>query len=628
VGSRVDLATALVATSAPRRQLRDDAAPTLLRTMKLPFKRRHPLDRSSVNASAPKLVFDAAVGHRGALVAVAVCALLGAFAEAGVLVLIARLAFALASGKSSVTMDLGPLGDSAVDFGVLIAVAMGLVLVRVLFQVAQVTLTARTYAGVWLRLRSRLLTRYLGASWELQAEEREGRLQELATTYATGASNAVLLLSAALAALLSLVAFLGTAFFVNAIAALVVVAAATLVALVLRPIRKAVRGRARASALANLAVATDVTEIASTMQEIRVFNVEGVVAQRVDERLVTTSSLLQRSQSLTQLTPALYQGIALALVVGAVGVVYAAGVSRLAALGGIVLIMVRSLSYAQQLQTGYQGLYASAPFFEGLGDEDRRLASAALPTNGSVIERISELRFEDVEYSYKPGVPVLRDVSFVIAPRELVGIVGPSGSGKSTLVQILLRLREPDCGRVLADGIDVSTISLDSWYRHVSFVPQDVRMIAGSVADNVRFYRDLDDDAVERAARAANLHDEIVKMSDGYDSLVGERGSHLSGGQRQRLSIARALAEQPDLLVLDEPTSALDVRSEALIRRTLKELSSRTTVVVIAHRLSTLDICDRIMVVHEGRIQGFDTPARLEATDPFYRDALELSGLR
>jgi ABC-type multidrug transport system fused ATPase/permease subunit len=597
--------------------------------MKRPGRRRLSThDGAANNKAAPRLVLDAAAGHRRALVAVAFCALLGGFAEATVLVLLARLAFALASGKSTVSMTVGPLGDHSIEFGVLIGVALVLVVIRVLFQVAQVALTTRTYAGIWLRLRRRLLNAYFGSSWALQSEERGGRLQEFATTYASNASVAVLSLSTALGALLSLAAFLGTAFFVNAPAALAVIAAATGVALVLRPVRNAVRRVSRASAEANMAVATDVTEIASTMQEIRVFNVEDVVASEVDESLGTTSRLVQRAQFLTSLTPALYQGIALALVVGAVGVVYAAGVSRIAALGGIVLLMVRSLSYAQQLQTGYQGLYAAAPYFEGLDDEHERLTRAALSREGRVVDHICELRFEDVWYSYQPGRPVLRDVSFTIDPRELIGIVGPSGSGKSTLVQLLLRLRDPDRGRVLADGLDISQIGADSWYRRVGFVPQDVRMIAGSVADNIRFYREIDDAAVERAARSANLHDEIMTMPEGYETSVGEGGGHLSGGQRQRLSIARALAELPDLLVLDEPTSSLDVRSEALIRDALKKVADHATVVVIAHRLSTLDICNRIMVVHDGLIQGFDTPDRLEVTDPFYRDALQLSGLR
>ncbi len=129
------------------------------------------------------------------------------------------------------------------------------------------------------------------------------------------------------------------------------------------------------------------------------------------------------------------------------------------------------------------------------------------------------------------------------------------------------------------------------------------------------------------AAACAHIHDDIVALPDGYDTPVGERGGRLSGGQRQRVSIARALAGQPALLVLDEPTSALDARSEALIRDTLAGLRGRVTVVVIAHRLSTLDICDRIMVVQGGRILGFDTPERLALLDGFYRDALAASGL-
>jgi ABC-type multidrug transport system fused ATPase/permease subunit len=149
------------------------------------------------------------------------------------------------------------------------------------------------------------------------------------------------------------------------------------------------------------------------------------------------------------------------------------------------------------------------------------------------------------------------------------------------------------------------------------------------VADNIRFFRDdVEDSDVERAARLANLHDEVVAMPNGYNTPVGERGGHLSGGQRQRLCIARALVEQPDLLVFDEPTSSLDVKSEALIRDTIAGLRTHTTVFVIAHRLSTLSICDRIMVLLDGVLEGFDEPTQLEAENPFYREALELSGLR
>jgi ABC-type multidrug transport system fused ATPase/permease subunit len=175
----------------------------------------------------------------------------------------------------------------------------------------------------------------------------------------------------------------------------------------------------------------------------------------------------------------------------------------------------------------------------------------------------------------------------------------------------------------------VREFDLDDWYEHVSFVPQEFHLFADTVAENIRFFReDVSDAAVEDAARLANLHDEIMAWPLGYDTLVGERGGAISGGQRQRLCIARALVTEPDVLVLDEPTSSLDVKSESLVRATVAGLAPRTTVFVIAHRLSTLSICDRIMVIREGILQGFDEPAKLEATDPFYQEALILSAIR
>ena len=201
-------------------------------------------------------------------------------------------------------------------------------------------------------------------------------------------------------------------------------------------------------------------------------------------------------------------------------------------------------------------------------------------------------------------------------PGEIIGIVGPSGSGKSTLIQLLLRLREPTSGRILANGRDVRELDLDDWYRHVSFVPQDLHLFADTVAENIRFFREGIDDAANRTRGPTR---EPARRDHGVAARLrhaaGERGSAISGGQRQRLCIARALVTEPDILVLDEPTSALDVKSETLVRETLAGLAPRTTVFVIAHRLSTLSICDRIMVIRDGRMQGFDEPTKLEATE-------------
>ena len=246
------------------------------------------------------------------------------------------------------------------------------------------------------------------------------------------------------------------------------------------------------------------------------------------------------------------------------------------------------------------------------------------------LERIDDVSFDDVSFSYEGGRrPALAGVSFQIERGELIGIVGPSGSGKSTLVQLLLRLRQPCEGRVLVNGVDASDYALDDWVRRVTFVAQDAHLFNGSVADNVRFYREgVSDDAVRAACRLANIDDEILTWPEGYDAGVGERGRQLSGGQRQRLTIARALVGEPDLVILDEPTSNLDAKSEAAIRDTSTSLAERAMVFVVAHRLSTLDVCTRIMVIQNGVLCALDQPKVLETSGTFYQESLRLSGLR
>jgi ABC-type multidrug transport system fused ATPase/permease subunit len=568
-------------------------------------------------------------GRRRSLVAIAVASTIGGFAEAAVLVVVARLAFALASDDSEVRVSLGPLGRATLSFGALVAIAVGVTLFRMALQTYQTQLSATTSAQVNTDIRVRLTRSFLAASWNLQSAQRTGRLQEMVGSYAAYASSITLQFANGIVALASLVTFLVTAFFVSAIAAIGVAAGALLLGVLLRPLRRAARRSSGQTSRKNLIIVTDVTEMADHALEVRAFGVEKTVGDRLVGELHDVATLDAKSRFLSGMTPVVYQGSALLFLIITIAVLDMTQVSRLGAVGGVVLIMIRSLSYGQQLQSCYQSVHSAVPQLLVLREELELYSAAELQRSGEPVDRIGELTFESVDFEYVPDVPVLRDVSFVLRPGEIVGVVGPSGAGKSTLVQLALRLREPTRGRVLADGRDVRKLSLDDWYQRVSFVPQDPALVAGSIADNIRFYRDdVDQAAIERASKLANLHDEVVAWPDGYDTSVGERGGQLSGGQRQRLCIARALVDEPDVLVFDEPTSSLDVRSEALIRDAMAGLAPRTTVIVIAHRLSTLSVCDRIMVVLDGTVQGFDSPERLEANNPFYREALELSGLR
>jgi ABC-type multidrug transport system fused ATPase/permease subunit len=567
-------------------------------------------------------------GNRARVTVLATASLLGGFTEAAVLVVIARVAFAITQQDSSVSVSAGPVGPYEISVPVLILTAGVMTVFRLALQGITAWQESTLTSDALARARATTGRSFLEASWGLQSAERQGHLQELLTTHAIYVSRTVEAFMTLLVSALSLSALLASAVVINAATAIVVGLAVVVLALIMRPLRGTVRQRSRATANADVEFATSITEVTSIAQEIRIFDAGDRVRDRLGRQIDAHRRAYQRTRFLTYLVPGLYQGTALFFIVAALAIVYALGFSRLSALGAVVLIMLRSLSFGQSVQTSYQTLHEGAPYLESLIDQQRRYRRSAIEGGDEPVERVGAVAFDSVWFAYEADRPVLFDVSFEAQRGEVIGIVGPSGAGKSTLVQLLLRLREPTSGRVLADGRNLQRLSLDGWYRRITFVPQEPRLFSGTVANNIRFFRDVDPKDIVRAAKVANVHDEIRSWPRGYATPVGERGGELSLGQRQRLCIARSLVGDPDVVVLDEPTSSLDPRSESLVREALSALAPRVTLFIIAHRLSTLDICDRIMVLQAGRLQGFDEPRQLEDSSPFYREALRLSGLK
>jgi len=238
------------------------------------------------------------------------------------------------------------------------------------------------------------------------------------------------------------------------------------------------------------------------------------------------------------------------------------------------------------------------------------------------------VRFEGVSFEYRPGMPVLHDVSFEIPRGRTVALVGPSGGGKSTLCDLLLRFYEPTKGRITVDGRDLRSFRRASFLDRSAVVTQEPFLFHASIGENIRQGRSGSTPAdVEAAARAAQIHDHVASLPQGYDTEVGERGARLSGGQRQRITIARALVRDPDLLVLDEATASLDTESERGVQEALDRLREGRTTLVVAHRLSTVRRAARIVVVDRGRVVEQGTHEELLAAGGLYARLCALQDL-
>jgi ATP-binding cassette subfamily B protein len=340
---------------------------------------------------------------------------------------------------------------------------------------------------------------------------------------------------------------------------------------------------------------------------IKVFGARKRETQRLREKALELQSASLRQNLVGrwfQMLMKLFEDLGPALVYAVGGYLVISGEAGLGTVLAFVALLKKLYSPASDLAGVHVDIVTSYGYFERvLAVLDLEPAIKNAPGAIALDQVQGALTFERVSFSYGDEAPTLSDIDLAIEPGESVAVVGPSGAGKSTLAALTLRLYDPSAGRILLDGHDYRDIKLKTLRQHIAVVSQETYLFHATIADNLRYARPEATQAeLEQAARAAQIHDFIASLPEGYATLAGERGYRLSGGERQRIAIARAILADPKVLILDEATSSLDSTNERLIQAALEPLLAGRTSLIIAHRLSTIQKANRIVSIDQGRI--------------------------
>jgi len=542
---------------------------------------------------------------------------IGAVLEVIVLAVLAQAAVSLSAGTQHVDLS-GPLallrGRSP---GTLIIIGFCLCIARLgpFYVVAEVP--GRISAHVQEQLRGRLFRAYLRAPWREQMRVREGHLQEMAGVQTWRVADSALVALQSLAYAVTLAILVVGALILSPAAATAVLLSVAVLFVALRPLAGAVKRWAKLHVEAGLEFTQELNEAASLVADARTYGVIDAEEERLGRALAKVGPPWHRVQRFHGFVPGAYQTAAAAFLLAGLAVVSASGTTSFASLGAVVLILLRALASSQQLQYGYQRLGETQPYVDRVLSAIEELEATREVPGSRHLDRVERIHLESVSFAYSPDRIALDGVGFSVESGESVAVMGQSGAGKSTLAAILLGLLTPQRGHYLVNGVPAAEIARPDWARLVGYVPQEGRLLTGTIADNIRFLRDdITDAEVVRAAHAAHLHDEVLRWPDGYDTRVSQRAEAVSGGQRQRICLARALVRRPDLLVLDEPTSALDSEAEDVVYASLTDLKGSVTMIVISHRPRVFELCDRVIVLRQGQVTEDGPVQPVQAVQP------------
>ncbi len=521
-------------------------------------------------------------------------------ADAASLLAISTAAVAITGGRNQIDV----LGiDITVRGGLILAAAAAVV--RLLLGMWSAHTCAGVAAAIVHRHRTTVLRSFIEAPWGISSAQSPGAIQQVAMANTQVAGAYALTATSLASAGINIAVLTVAAIAASPIAAATVAAIAVIVAAVMRPWTRRSRHIGEQEAEQGQEVAARFADVVATARPITLFDVGGPVADSFDVASQQQIDLYRASRFLAAASPSVFQALVACAAAGGLWVLSGRSVGNIAAFGSVALLSLRAVSQGQLAQQATQTLGAQQGFIEQLLATEAQLTAVTAGFGSQQTPPIESLTLDAATLQHDDRF-VLGPIDLAVARHEVVGLVGHSGAGKSTVVDLLTRLRQPSTGSLRVNGTDATAYSPASWAARIACVPQEPVVLAGTVADNIRWFRALDTDRLLDAARQANIADEIDAWPRGIDTQVGHGGTQLSVGQRQRICLARALAGQPDILLLDEATSALDSASEERIRAALDALKGSVTMVIVAHRPSTLSLCDRIVRIDDGKVKCDD----------------------
>ena len=529
------------------------------------------------------------------------------FTEAAILTLFARIALAaVAEDAEAILVPALGLRTSTIAF-----IALGLsILARFFLSIMIALLNGNLQFALSTSLRRQVLDAYSSSSWQAQESLPQGGLQQLLVTIPNSISGSIAAILAHIGNVLIMVAMLSFAIRSDPKLTLFLVFAIAITTALFIPLRRMIKKLSRRVLRDQRSLSSAASELSSLNTELLAFGVADNFKAPTSALIMREGRLARRMNFVKALTVPLYTFVTYGAISAGLVLLMRTANSGLDDVGPILLVVLRSLSYGQSIQQAASAVANLAPSFDYLISETRSLAASTLVGGSLSLNQFEKLEFQDVFFAYDSNGPIaLSSVSITISRGERVGIVGPSGGGKSTFVCLLLGLLSPTQGSVLVNGENANAFSRSSWSSHVGVVPQASHSFRGTIEENVRFFRpNVSSADCWNALEAADLADDVRKLPHGIHTMIGPGHRSLSGGQQQRLSIARALVQRPDLLVMDEPTSSIDSVSENEVSQTIEGLETGTTLIIVSHRWGVLGGCDRLIVIAGGRIIGDGDP--------------------